>query len=113
MSDTEQLIWFVDLTVTQSSQLPIATTVRHGRSFDPMEIECPTWLGISSIPESSGHVSYILYFLATDGTRLDFAQRSTLAEAFAEVGKVVPVTQWKPCSVALNDYERIPRASIA
>jgi hypothetical protein len=114
VTTTERLIRFADLTPAQSSQLQIATTVEDGHPVEPMRTESPTWLAISSVADGAAKAHYILYFLTSDGKRLDFSQKKTLTDAIAEVGATVSATQWKECSLTLNDdNDRIPRQSVA
>ena len=87
--------------------------MEDGRPVEPMRIEHPTWLAISHWSDSTSNEFYILYFLSADGRCIDFAQRRSLEAAVDEVAAVVKSSQWRTCSVMLEeDWDRIPRESI-
>ncbi len=76
-------------------------------------MDCPEWLIIAHVTDSTIGERYVLYFLSADGEEIDFVQRPTLDEAINEVGTVVPRDSWHVCSVVLDDaWDRIPREAL-
>jgi hypothetical protein len=113
MITVERIVKYVELSAAQASAMPIAVTIENGREVDPMRIEHPGWLAISSVDGPSRTATHVLYFLRADGSIIDFNQRRSLEDAVVEVAEVVPVDTWHTCSVNLGDaFDRIPRESL-
>jgi len=111
MASVEQVLRYVDLTPEQSSRLPIGVSVANGQPVEPMRVECPTGLAITRTGNRDGTETYVLYFLRDNGGIIDFAQRTSLQRAMAEVGAVVTERGWHVCSLELDEerFDRIPR----